>query len=86
MPKYIVSQPAISPMHRIEIEQIADHNLRTHVAQRLRAFVFTSHHRTHRSCLASTAVSVTVRPYAPTRPAAASDQNGIAMYFSPKDG
>ena len=35
-------------MHRIEIEQIADHDLLTHVAQRLRAFVFNSHHRAHR--------------------------------------
>src|SRR5580704_10712947 len=38
-------------MHRIEIEQIADHDLRTHAAQRLRAFVFISHHRTHRFAL-----------------------------------
>jgi len=38
-------------MHRIEIEQIADHDLGTHVAQRLRAFVFMSHHRTHRFAL-----------------------------------
>jgi hypothetical protein len=34
-------------MHRIEIEQIAYHDLCTHVAQRLRAFVFISHHCTH---------------------------------------
>jgi hypothetical protein len=34
-------------MHRIEIEQIADHDLRTHIAQRLSAFVFGSHHCTH---------------------------------------
>jgi hypothetical protein len=38
-------------MHRIEIEQITDHDLRTLVAQRLRAFVFSSHHRTHRFAL-----------------------------------
>jgi hypothetical protein len=38
-------------MQRIEVEQIADHDLRTHVAQRLRAFVFISHHRTHRFAL-----------------------------------
>jgi len=37
-------------MHRIEIEQ-ADHDLRTHVAQRLCAFVFISHHRTNRVAL-----------------------------------
>jgi hypothetical protein len=34
-------------MHGIKIEQIPDHDLRTQVAQCLRAFVFTSHHRTH---------------------------------------
>jgi hypothetical protein len=38
-------------MHRIEIEQITDHDLRTLVAQRLRAFVFGSNHRTHRLAL-----------------------------------
>src|ERR1700730_10691025 len=38
-------------MHRIEIEQIPDHDLRTHVAQCLRAFVVISHHRTHRFAL-----------------------------------
>jgi hypothetical protein len=46
MPKYIVS-PRYHPVHRIEIEQIANHDLRTHVAQRLRAFVFLPHHRAH---------------------------------------
>ena len=30
------------PMHRIEIKQIADHHFCTHIAQRLRAFVFIS--------------------------------------------
>ncbi len=35
-------------MHRIEVKQIADHDLRTQVAQCLRAFVLISHHRTHR--------------------------------------
>jgi hypothetical protein len=38
-------------MHRFEIEQIADHDLRSHVAQRLLTFVFISHHRTHRFAL-----------------------------------
>jgi len=38
-------------MHRIEIEQTADYHFRTHIAQRLRAFVFISHHRTHRFAL-----------------------------------
>jgi hypothetical protein len=38
-------------MHRIEIEQIANHDLRTHVAQRLSALVFGSHHRAHRFAL-----------------------------------
>jgi hypothetical protein len=38
-------------VHRTEIEQITDHDVRTHVAQRLRALVFLSHHRPHRSAL-----------------------------------
>ena len=39
------------PVHGFEIEQITGHNLRSQVAQRLRAFVFLSHHRTHRFAL-----------------------------------
>src|SRR5258708_40306740 len=35
-------------MHRIEIEEIADHDLRTQVAQDLSAVVFISHHRSNR--------------------------------------
>jgi hypothetical protein len=35
----------------LEIKQIADDDLRTHVAQRLGAFVFMTHHRTHRFVL-----------------------------------
>jgi hypothetical protein len=35
-------------MHGIEIEQIADHDLRTQTAQCLRALVLSSHHRSHR--------------------------------------
>jgi hypothetical protein len=38
-------------MHRIGVEQIADHDVRPQVAQRPRAFVLVSHHRTHRSVL-----------------------------------
>jgi hypothetical protein len=38
-------------MHRIEIGQITDHDLCTLVAQRMRAFVFSSHHCTHRFAL-----------------------------------
>jgi hypothetical protein len=38
-------------MHRVEVEQIADHNLRALLAQRLRALVFASHHRAHRFTL-----------------------------------
>ena len=34
-------------MHRIEVEQISDHNLCTHVAQSLGALVLISHHGTH---------------------------------------
>jgi hypothetical protein len=56
MPKYIASRAGNYPVHRIEIEQIANDNLRTHVAQGLRAFVFVSHHRTYLPCLASITV------------------------------
>src|SRR5215469_6149267 len=38
-------------MHGIKFEQIADYNLCTHVAQRLRALVLISHHGTHRCAL-----------------------------------
>jgi hypothetical protein len=38
-------------VHRREIEQIADHDLRTHVTQRLCAFVIISHQGTHRLAL-----------------------------------
>jgi hypothetical protein len=34
-------------MHGVDIEQIADYDLRTDVAQRPRTFVIGSHHRTH---------------------------------------
>jgi len=39
------------PVHRIEIEQIADHDLGAHIAQRPRAVVFISDHRAHRFAL-----------------------------------
>jgi hypothetical protein len=38
-------------VHGIEIEQIADYDLRTQIAQRLRAVVFISDHRAHRFAL-----------------------------------
>jgi hypothetical protein len=63
-------------MHRIEIKQITDHDLRTLFAQRLRAFVFGSHHRTHRFALFQQQFGDRA-PTAPTRPAAPVDQNGI---------
>src|ERR1051325_5015488 len=64
------------PMHRIEVEQIADHDLRTHVAQGLRAFVFTSHHRTHSFALLQE--QFCNRAASPANAARrAGDQNGI---------
>jgi hypothetical protein len=69
------------PVHRLEIEQIADDYLRTYVMQRLRAFVNVSHHRsTALPCFKSS--SVTVRPTAPTRPAAPITRMGLAMFSS----
>jgi hypothetical protein len=59
--------------------RLPDHDLRTHVAQRLRASVFISHHRTHRlPCFNSS--SVTVRPTTPARPAAPVTRMGFAMF------
>jgi hypothetical protein len=70
-------------MHRIEIEQIADHDLRTHLTQRLRTR--SSSFRT----IARTAwprfnsSSVIEHPNAPTRPAAPVTRIGFAMFFPP---
>ncbi len=69
------------PMHRIEIEEIADHDLRTHVAQRLRAFVFISHHRTHRFALLQQQFGDRA-PYRANAARRAGDQNGICHVFS----
>jgi hypothetical protein len=63
-------------MHRIEIEQIADHDLRTHVTQRLRAFVFTSHHRPHRFALLQQQFSDRA-PYRAHATSGAGDQNAM---------
>src|SRR5260370_230631 len=63
------------PMHRIWIEQITNHNLRTHIAQRLRAFVFISHHRTHRLALLQQQFGDRA-PYRADAPSLAGDQNG----------
>ena len=51
MLKYIVSQPAITLCIESTSSQSPITTHRTHVAQRLRAFVFISHHRTHRFAL-----------------------------------
>jgi len=69
------------PMHRIEIEQIADHDLRTQVAQRLRAFVFIPHHRTHRFALLQQQFGDRA-PYRTDAARRAGDQNGIFHVFS----
>jgi hypothetical protein len=68
-------------MHRIEIEQIADHDLRTHVAQRLRAFVFISHHRTHRFALPQQQIGDPA-PHSADAARRAGDENGICDGFS----
>ena len=68
-------------MHRVEIEQIADHDLRTHIAQRLRALVFVSHHRTHRFVLLQQQFGDRASYRADTA-RRARDQNGIGHVFS----
>jgi hypothetical protein len=62
-------------MHGIEIEQIANHDLGTHVAQRLRAFVLISHHRTHRIALLRQQPGDRA-PYCADTARRAGDQNG----------
>jgi hypothetical protein len=69
------------PMHRIEIDQIADHDLRTHVAQRLRTSVFISHHRTHRFALLQQQFGDRA-PYRADAARRTGDQNGICHVFS----
>jgi hypothetical protein len=68
-------------MHRIEIEQIADHDLRTRVAQCLRAFVFISNHRTHRFALLQQQFGERA-PDPADAARRAGDQNGICHVFS----
>jgi hypothetical protein len=68
-------------VHRIEIEQIADHDLRTHVAQRLRAFVFISHHRTHRLALLQQQFGDRA-PYRADAACGSGDQNGVRHFSS----
>ena len=67
-------------MHRIEIEQTADHHLGTHIAQRLRAFVFISHHRTYRLALFQQQFGDRA-PYPADAASRAGDQNGICHIF-----
>ena len=67
-------------MHRIKIEQIADHDLRTHVAQCMRAFVFISHHRTHGFALLQQHFGDRT-PYRATRPAAPVTRMGFATFL-----
>src|SRR6185503_10436558 len=69
------------PMHRIEIKQIAGNDLRTHVAQRLRAFVFSSHHRTHRFALLQQQFS-NGAPYRANTTRGTGDQNGTLHVLS----
>jgi len=68
-------------MHRIEIEQIADHDLRTQIAQRLRALVFISHHRTHRFALLQQQFGNRA-PYRADAAGCTGDENEICHFFS----
>src|SRR5260370_1105971 len=70
----------LDSMHRIEIEQIANHDLRTLVAQRLRAFVFSSHHRAHRFALLQEQFGYRAS-YRADSTRGSGDQNG-AFHFS----
>jgi hypothetical protein len=60
-----------------QAQQIADYDLRTHVAQCLRAFVVISHHRTHRFALLQQLFGE--RPTPPTRPAAPVTRIGFSI-------
>jgi hypothetical protein len=71
-----------NPLHRIEIKQIADHDLRAHAPQRLRAFVFISHHRTHRFPLLQQQIGDRA-PYLADAAAAPVSRMGFAMFFPP---
>jgi hypothetical protein len=81
MPKYIVSQPGDRPVHRIEVEQIADHDLRADVAQRLRALVFSSHHGAYRVAVLQQQPGDRA-PYAAHAACRAGDQNGSRHVLS----
>jgi hypothetical protein len=63
-----------------QVQQIADYDLRTHVAQCLRAFVVISHHRTHRFALLQQLFG-DLRPTPPTRPAVPVTRIGLPCLF-----
>ena len=63
------------------MQQIADYDLRTHVAQCLRAFVVISHHRTHRFALLQQLFG-DLRPNPTDASRRACEQNWIAMFVS----
>src|SRR5258706_6470765 len=66
-------------MHGIEIEQIANHDLRTQSARCARSSSVRTIARTALPCFDSS--SVTVRPTAPTRPAAPVTRIGFVIFF-----
>ena len=68
-------------MHRIEIEQITDHDLCTLVAQRLRAFVFSSDQRTHCFALRQKQFG-DCAPYCADAARRAGDQNRVCHVVS----
>jgi hypothetical protein len=66
----------------IPVGGLADHDLRTHVAQCLRTLVFISHHRTHRFALAQQQLGDRA-PYSADATRRASNQNGNRHVFRP---
>ena len=70
------------PMHRIEIQKIANHNLGAKFAQRLRAFVFNSHHRAHGLALLQQQLGDRAS-YPANAARRTSDQNELCHVFPP---
>jgi hypothetical protein len=75
-----VWSPRCSPI-RSRTSQLADHDLRTHVEQHPRAFVFISHHRTHRFALLQQQFGDHA-PYSADAARRAGDQNGLCHVLS----
>ena len=72
---------ATDPIDVGRFEQVSDHDLRTHFAQRVRAFVFISHHRAHRLALLQQQFGDRA-PLSRRRGPPRRDQNGSCHVFS----